>query len=381
MPRLLLVSALIVCSGSLCSQGLPSGGRDAQGGLASALPKPMSPSRGRTYYVSRNGRDRNRGTRNHPWRTIQKALNTLKPGQKAFVRRGIYSANLLMSRHGRASAPITIAAYPHERVVLRPGSGGDSYPITIDSGAYFRLHGFTIERASGISSANVYITGTANHVELSGNIIRYGQNNGVLTDSTTSHVYILGNRIYDNGSQQTQDAGYQSHGIYLEGANDLVANNVIYDHPYGFGLQIYPVNHQTVVVDNTIVASDHSAIVLGADDTGDISDIIIRNNILYGDNFGIEQYANCPLGSVADHNLVFAYHEAPIMGGCGSGLSTHGGNFFANPLFVNYTGHNFKIRSGSPANDRASVAYSERTDFAGRPRPQGAGPDIGAYER
>ena len=45
-----------------------------------------------TYYVATTGVDTNAGTStNAPWRTIQKAANTLAPGDAVFVRGGIYN--------------------------------------------------------------------------------------------------------------------------------------------------------------------------------------------------------------------------------------------------------------------------------------------------
>jgi hypothetical protein len=307
------------------------------------------------------------------------------------VRGGTYTQNLYMSRSGTATAPITLAAYPGETVVLHAASASDTtvingityenwYPVIV-SGSYFRLRGFVVENGLGPSDANVYIRGSASHIELSGNEIRSGQNNGVFAERTTSYLYILGNKVHDNGSQRVQDLGYQSHGLYIEGSNDLIANNLIYNHPWGFGLQIWPVNHDTMVVDNTIAASGHSAVLLGAANPGDVSGIIVRNNILYGDDWGVELYKNCPVTSYADHNVIYAYSDAPIMSGCQSGLDTSGGNTLSAPLFVDYAGRDLHLQAASPAIDRASSAWSETSDADGRGRPQGAAPDIGAFER
>jgi hypothetical protein len=331
-----------------------------------------------TFYVSTSGSDSNPGTPTAPWRTIQKALNVLQPGQQALVRGGTYTQDLVMSRAGTASAPITVAAYPGETVVLHAAStSGDTYPIQI-TGSYFRLHGFVIENAVGTSSADVYFWGSANHIELSGNEIRYGQDQAIFSDDTTSSLYLLGNRIHDNGWNHVTGQ-HQSHGIYIEGANDLIANNVIYNHPYGFGIQIYPANHDTIVVDNTIANSAHSSIVVGG--SGGVYNITIRDNILYGDDWGVEVDSTCPTGAVAvDHNVIYAYRVTPIEAGC-SKVDASGGNTLADPLFLNYAGRDLHLQSGSTAIDQASSAWSETSDADGRGRPQGAGPDIGAFER
>jgi hypothetical protein len=52
----------------------------------------QSPSRsGVTYYVSTSGNDNNAGTLAAPWRTIQKAANTVQAGDTVQVRAGTYN--------------------------------------------------------------------------------------------------------------------------------------------------------------------------------------------------------------------------------------------------------------------------------------------------
>lgn len=355
--------------------------------VASQLPNPPGASPGRKHYVSPLGSDSNPGTPKRPWRTIQKALNTLRPGQTALVLGGTYTENLMFRRRGTASAPITVAADPGDRVVLRPAKaspdGVDWYPVQI-TGSYFRLHGFVIENGLGTSDANVYLWGGASHIELSGNDIQHGQDQGIFADNTTSYLYLLANRIHDNGWNHVSDQ-HQSNGIYLEGRDDLVANNLIYNQSHGFGLQIYPANHDTIVVDNTIAASAHSSIVVGG--SGGVSHITIRNNILYasegtyGGDYGVEMDSTCPTGPVTiDHNVIYAYAVAAVEGGC-STINLSGGNVLANPLFVDYPSRDLRLRAASPAIDRANSDWSESVDIDGVHRPQGAGPDIGAFER
>jgi hypothetical protein len=329
------------------------------------------------YYVAPSGSDANPGSLLQPWKTVQKALNTLRSGETALVRGGTYTENLQMTRAGSATNPITVAVYPGETVVLHAAStSGDTYPIQI-TGSYFRLQGFVIENGLGTSDANVYLSGGANHIEVSGNEIRNGQDQGVFADNTTSYLQFLGNRVHDNGLNHVSGQ-HQSHAFYIEGSHDLFANNVIYNHPYGFGIQIYPANHDTVVVDNTIAASAHSSIVVGG--SGSVYNVTIRNNVLYGDNWGVEMDSTCPTGPVyIDSNVIFAYSVAPIDGACSSVVD--GGNLLSDPLFVDYRSRDLHLQTGSPAIDQASSPWSETTDFDGRGRPQGAGPDIGALER
>jgi hypothetical protein len=309
---------------------------------------------------------------------VQKALNTLQPAQRALVRAGTYTADHVFSRAGTASGPITVEAYPGERPVLHAAATtGDTYPIRI-TGSYFRLRGLVLENARGISSTNVYFDGSAHHVELSGNEIRYSQDQGVFAEATTSDLQIMGNRIHDNGWGHVSGQ-HQSHGLYIEGRNHLIANNVIHDHPYGFGIQLYPQNTGSIVTANTVVASGFSGIVLGG--SGGVSGIVVRGNVFaFNAQYGIARDSTCPTSSVADVNVLYGNGSGAVQSGC-SGLNTSGGNRTTNPLFVDYSGRDLHVQSGSAALDYARPDYSPATDHDARSRPQGPGPDAGAYER
>jgi hypothetical protein len=331
--------------------------------------------------VAADGSNSNPGTRSRPWRTIQHAFNRLRPGQRALVRRGTYAEDLVVRRSGTSSQTITVAASPGERPVLRPASSsGDTYAVRFsDNASYVRLRGFVIEGARGTSSTNVYFEDSVHHIELAANEIRFSQDQGVFAERTTRNLHIVGNRIHDNGRGHVSGQ-HQSHGIYIEGRDHLIANNVIYSHPFGFGIQIYPQNQGTVVVNNTVVLSGHSAIVVGGDDG--VSNITIRNNVLaFNRKYGVQTDSDCPTGGVVvDTNVVYGNENGSIERDCRS-VNLSGGNRSSDPRFVSPSRRNFQLRRGSPAVDRARRDFAPRTDIRGKRRPQGAGYDIGAFER
>ena len=84
-------------------------------------------------YVSHVGSDDNTGTLNQPLRTIQKAADTMNPGDTCYVRRGVYRETVTIKRPGATDKPIRFTAYPGETVVL---SGAD--PIKCKWSAYGR---------------------------------------------------------------------------------------------------------------------------------------------------------------------------------------------------------------------------------------------------
>ncbi len=339
-------------------------------GLGNGLPPALAESAGQAFYVATTGSDSNPGTVVAPWRTIQKALNTLVAGQRAFVRAGTYTENLDMNRAGSPLAPITVEAYGSEKPVL---DSAGSHPLEVSSsGAYFRFRGFKIQDSPGASGGNVDIYG--HHVEISRNEVTNGHDQGIYTAEESDHVQILGNWIHHNGAGEI----HQSHGIYLQGDDHLVANNVIHDHVEGFGIQVYDKGARAIVTGNTITGAGHSGIVVGG--SGGVSNVRVHNNVLaFNNHWGISNDSACPTSSVADHNVIFGNDYGPTRG-C-SGLSFAGGNRTTDPLFTSYAARNFHLLAGSPALDYGLLQYSPATDFDGNARTYGAGPDAGAFER
>jgi hypothetical protein len=327
-------------------------------------------STGTTFYVATNGSDSNAGTLAAPWRSIQKALSTLSAGQRALVRGGTYTENLYASRAGTAAAPITVEAYPGERAVVASAGG---HPLEIASAAaYLRFKGFVIQGHPGTSGGNVDIYG--HHVELSWNEITLGRDQGVYSDEGSHHAQIVNNRIHDNG----EGVIHQSHGIYLQGNDHLVANNVIHDHPEGFGIQVYDRNSRSIVTGNTVTGAGHSGIVVGG--SGGVDNVHVHNNVFaFNAHYGVSHDSTCPTTSVADHNVLYGNGWGATQAGC-SGLSYAGGNRTTDPLFANYAARDLHLLSGSPALGYALPTYTPSLDFEGQPRPQGSGPDAAADE-
>ena len=69
--------------------------------------------------MATNGNDGNPGTLAQPWRTIQKAANTMVAGDTVFIRGGTYNELVTVQYRGNSSGPYTtFTAYPGEQVIL-----------------------------------------------------------------------------------------------------------------------------------------------------------------------------------------------------------------------------------------------------------------------
>jgi hypothetical protein len=95
--------------------------------------------RAATYYVSPSGNDANTAAQAQvittPWKTIQKAANSMQAGDTCLIRAGTYRETVTVPVHGNAGALITFKAYSNEVVTI---SGTDA------------ISGWTLE------STNVY---------------------------------------------------------------------------------------------------------------------------------------------------------------------------------------------------------------------------------
>ncbi len=92
--------------------------------LLPALTAPAAPAG--TCWVAPGGDDGHPGTKDKPFRTIQKAADTVRPGDTCRIRGGTYRAAVVLKTAGRPGKPILFAAADGERVVLdgtRPVTG------------------------------------------------------------------------------------------------------------------------------------------------------------------------------------------------------------------------------------------------------------------
>jgi hypothetical protein len=192
-----LAKALLLGSATQCLPRLGTDGFVTTDILAatrtSSSEAPLPESTGATFYVAPTGSDANPGTPTAPWRTVQKALNTLTAGQVALVRQGTYTESLRMVRGGTATAPITIRNYPGERPIVNAATGQtDNVTLQLGTGAAFvRFQGLTLQGATGPSTTNVYAWGTAHDIELSNLEVRNSTRQGFFSEKTTAGIQIL----------------------------------------------------------------------------------------------------------------------------------------------------------------------------------------------
>jgi len=376
-----LVLFVFACGGA---EGKPLPANDSARAhrVMSTLAVSKLPAPGRRRYVATNGSDGNPGTIRRPWRTVEHGLDAIKKGQALLIRNGSYRANIVLTHGGTAKRPIVVQNYPGEHPVLLPGEGNaNNGPLQIGTGAaYVRFSGLIFQGATGPSTANVYVWGTAHDITFSRCEVRNSARQGFFSEATTRAIHIIGCDFHDNGGLGPAN---QDHNIYMEGRDHVIANTVVTGAKNGYGIQLYPSSNHVVIANNTIVGNQSGIIVGGQGDAATTRALLVNNIVAFNDQYGITTFwgdGSKGSGNFAVNNLGYGNGSTSFDSSEGGGISFQK-NLTSDPRFVNRTAGNFRLRPTSGAIDRALGSYAPRFDFDGRRRPQGRRPDEGAFER
>lgn len=260
-----------------------------------------SPVWAATYYVATNGSNSNNGTsESTPFVTIQKCVDSMIAGDTCQVRGGTYSASGVRFRvSGTQSFPITLEAYPGEVPVLScTGTSveANSFLFMHASGhrtpiGWWVVRGFEIANCrDGVKWYNLHDT-TLSGMELHDNI-----NQGFLGVGSL-RVTVERNYVHHNGPHATNPSDSLAHGMYINGSNMVIRNNILVDST-GFGIQLdgtksfteggnyasseFARSDNGIVESNTIAYNrNRSAIVIWG---GNNDGLRIENNIFYENN-------------------------------------------------------------------------------------------------
>ena len=303
------------------------------------------PSRsGVTYYVSTSGNDNNAGTLSAPWRTIQKAANSVKAGDTVQVRAGSYNEIVTMKTSGNASSGyITFQNYPAESPIVDGtglAAGGQTGLFSLEGTFnYIIIQGFEIRNFSSSTKGKVPVgidfEGAGGNIEILNNHIHNIVQTlsscnaanalavalyGTQAPASINNVTLYGNEIDHNTTGCSENVSFDGNLQYWvmaknkvhDGDNigldnigfEGVSPNVSYDQArdgwvfqntiYNISSTTNPVYHNQVGADgyycdgctrviverNVIHDSDLSE--LASEHSGHTSSyVIFRNNIIY----------------------------------------------------------------------------------------------------
>lgn len=183
----------------------------------------------KTYFVALNGDDGNPGTEKEPWRTPQKAADTMLPGDTVLVRGGNYElsspnlptgqAGVFIYKSGAPDAWITYRAYPGEQPCFNSASW---CTIRITAAAYIEVDGFEVTTSpfsvrGGFQSVGAGVgTGDAHHVVIR-NIKAHDCGGGGVAACTSDYVTIENCLVWNTSAYNP----YQCSGISIYQARDF----------------------------------------------------------------------------------------------------------------------------------------------------------------
>jgi hypothetical protein len=409
--------------------------------LLLALPlSPLAPrgvAAAGTYYVATTGNDATgTGALAKPWRSIQKAADSIGPGSTVLIQPGTYAEAVEIAIAATAASPVIFRGNGARVVIDAASVARDAVLITESS--YVTWENIRIQNAPRagmrVSMSNhvtirdnvfannqrwglfsdfsddlliegnesfgatiehgIYHSNSGDRPVIRGNVIHDNYANGLHMngdismggDGTITSPVVEGNYIYNNG------VGGGS-GINMDGVERaMIRNNVIVD-AHASGISMYQIDGAICSRNNTVY---HNTVVVAADGrwainipnsgcTGNqvIANILYSNhsyrgaiNIVDGARSGFSSNYNVLEGVFStdggDTTLTFAQWKA-------LGYDAYSKVSTPSALFVN-AGSDFHLTSGSPAINIGTTLASVKTDFDGRARPQGASSDAGAFE-
>jgi len=372
---------------------------------------------GNTYYVdAAAGSDtyteaqaRNEST---PWKTIQNAVDSFAPPASGHVRilvkNGTYRAAAdanavqatvtfgnLGSRTPSAGSVLNLMAYPgHSPVVQEPPYAGStpgnaerhSFWFGDTSARFIRVRGFRVtQHTQAMNQAQGFRIDSSSDIEIDQCEISGWKSAAVGTSPRAQGVYVgsgstrvhLYNLVVHNIGDPATEATNLSHGLYIQGSYNVLANVLSYDNRNGFGVQFYAgggggPGH---VITNLVTANNKmSGMVVDGTYTASV-----RNSVFYdNDQWGLSVRGSANV--TAENTISFANGST---GTLGNGFNTEGSSKLAlqnilgvNPLFVNFGARNFHLQSGSPAYRTGVAAFTPPRDLE---QSSYKAPTIGSY--
>ena len=407
--------ALCLLAGTfMVATGPVFGGQSAEGRLGSSLPKRMPQSTGKAYYVNGSGGvDAGPGTIGRPWRTISYALRRVPlSGSVIFVRGGTYGDMIRFERRADPRNPVTLRPYPGEHALLTAPSKSIFHALWIRGASGLRVRGFEITAPTANTGIKIE---NSQSIEIVGCDIHRTGHSGLLIAGTgdspptgNRNIQIWNNRFHDNGGDWISENPFWrigDHSLYWGAVSSntdgidhttyggVIANNLFYNQPYGFQLQIGSQASGLIVTNNTFYRATQAqpaggAIVLYTESataayvTRNV--LVVNNAITRAANKGVYGSGGGGLmaTNVVRNNLAYGNANGDFLGYYGSPddvLFALGPNITGRkPLFGSPRELNFRPQKRSPAIGQAELAYAPTTDFQGNRRDDR--PDIGAFE-
>ena len=263
------------------------------------------------YYVSKSGSDSNPGTEAQPWKTIQKAANTLAAGDTVYIKAGTYKERVIPKNSGSSGKYITFTAYPGDTVsidgsgITLPAYWGGLLDISnksyikisglriMNAGPYDNNPGILVDHCSDITIENNYTYNTtssgigvwdSSNIIIDNNEVEKACNDGeqeCITVAITNNFEIKNNHVHHNGPGTMGGEGIDA----KDGSrNGKIYNNHLHHlNRLGIYVDAWDKHTENIEVFRNIVHDiyDNDGFTLASESGGLLENICIYNNIAY----------------------------------------------------------------------------------------------------
>lgn len=380
-------------------------------GIAAALllSQAARPAAATEFHVATTGDDHAPGSAASPFLTIRRGLDAAQAGDTIYLHAGVYAEGVSTEdgpiRGGTSWADaLTIAAWPGDTVVLRPRKGTPRVITLARPEASFIVFRGLVLDARRVRFDGVKITWStfdpsngSHHIRIENSEVMNARRQGLLVGG--HHNEFLRLRVHDNGRSDFD------HGLYITGADNLVDGCEVYRNA-GWGVHVYDgdssdADRNTVrnsrIYANARIGRRGAGVILSSGE-----DNIALNNVIFGNRVGVQVGPNTARARIYN-NTVFAQTDIGIGVDEGAADSEVRNNLvFANPSAIRDAGartlissnlvnvdpgvidaatFDARITESSLAIDAGEPLEAVPFDHDGNPRPQGAGYDVGAFER
>lgn len=280
-------------------------------------PKPAAVSSVCTRYASTTGSDRARGTSAHPFQTVQRLANALRPGDTGCLLAGRFVEDVTIRRGGTAAAPLTIRSAPGQTAVLQ----GRLW--IADSANWITVTRLSLDGRNDHLLPSPTVDG--DHVTFSYVDVTNDKMGGLhdgdgicfdLGDSTGQYGYAYDTRIVHSRIHDCGTSDNHNHGIYVAGSyGATIADNWIYDNG-DRGIQLYPDAHNTLIERN-VIAGNGEGVIFSGDETHASSGNVLIHNVIVGSRIrhNVEYWWPGPVGTdnVIKENCIYGGAEGNIL--------------------------------------------------------------------
>lgn len=289
------------------------------------------------YFVSPTGSDQNPGSFTQPWKTIQKAANTMVAGDTVYIRAGTYPEQVIPQNSGSADNYISYIAYPGETVTI---DGASLSLDTWDGLFHIRAHRAYI-RVSGLRVINAHggydVTGI--RVDDSSNIIVDG-NYTYNTESSGISVWRSNNVVVEGNEIEFANNGGGEENLSIAGSYSVEVKNNHVHHGFnspagGEGINIKTGSHDIKVYNNRV--HDQPKLAFGLDGWTDHTyNIEYFGNVAYNCSYGF--IMSSEQGGLTENIKVYN-NIAYSNGSAGFAVPTYNVGLMKNVEFINNTAH------------------------------------------